>query len=399
MSGIGDKEQSLCLGLEALKNAGLYRQQRTAQVCAIENGTTEVFVDGKRCLAFCSNDYLGLTGHSRLITAFREAANTYGVGSGSAHLISGHSPEHEALEESLAAFTGRQRALLFSTGYMANLGIAQALLGRGDLMIEDKLNHASLIDAAKLCGAEFKRYRHGEAAALTERLASADDQRVMVATDGVFSMDGDFAPLAELSVESQKFGAWLMVDDAHGIGVLGETGRGVLEHFGLNDTEVPIYMATLGKALGSFGAFVAGSEALIETLIQKARTYIYTTASPPAVAAASLAALELVDEEPWRRDELRDRIEYFRQAARALGLPLAASSTAIQPIILGDAGKAMTVSARLLRAGIWVTAIRPPTVPKGSARLRIALSACHSRSHIDRLMDALKTLDLAGDCP
>jgi 8-amino-7-oxononanoate synthase len=277
---------------------------------------------------------------------------------------------------------------------MANLGVITALTGRGDTVYEDRLNHASLLDGAQLARARLKRYPHGDAAALGAMLAEHGVGEALVATDGVFSMDGDMAPLPELAEHCARKGAWLMVDDAHGIGVLGENGGGTLEHFGLGIDEVPVLMGTLGKALGSFGAFVAGSEELIETLIQQARSYIFTTATPPAIAEATRAALRLVREEPWRRERLRELIRRFRAGAAQLGLPLADSFTPIQPIIAGSAERALRWSRHLEEAGILVAAIRPPTVPEGSARLRVTLSAAHTDEQVERLLEALAGLPI-----
>lgn len=346
-------------------------------------------VNGRSLLAFCSNDYLGLVGEPRVSEAFKQGANRYGVGSGAAHLVSGHSTEHHALEEELAVFTGRERALLFSTGYMANLGAISALLGRKDAIFEDKLNHASLLDGGRLSGAKLLRFRHNDLDHLQARLQANTAAHKLIAVDGVFSMDGDLAPLPELVEIARRRDAWLMVDDAHGLGCLGASGAGCVEHFGLNAQQVPILMGTLGKSFGTFGAFVAGSEALIETLIQFSRTYIYTTALPPAVAAATRVSLRLLQEEHWRRDQLRTLIDHFRVGAEQLGLPCGASMSPIQPLIVGDEKRALAISSALMEQGIWVTAIRPPTVPIGTARLRITFSAAHSVSDVDRLLEAL----------
>jgi 8-amino-7-oxononanoate synthase len=324
-----------------------------------------------------------------VIEAFREAALQFGVGSGASHLVTGHGLEHHMLEEELAAFTGRERALLFSTGYMASLGAVAALVGRGDEVLEDRLNHASLLDGGLLSGARFSRYPHTDAAALASRLVPAGEATRLVVTDGVFSMDGDLAPLDALADCCARHRAWLMVDDAHGFGVLGASGRGCLEHFGLSPTSVPILMGTLGKAIGTFGAFLAGSATLIEYLIQKARSYIYTTALPPAVAAATRAALRLVDEESWRRERVLAHVARFRDAAMSAGLELGPSCTPIQPILLGGAKRALAASDGLWSRGIWVTAIRPPTVPDGTARLRITLSAAHTDSDVACLVETL----------
>ncbi|MGD8498945.1 MAG: 8-amino-7-oxononanoate synthase, partial [Chromatiales bacterium] len=352
----------------------------------------EMVVDGRPVLAFCSNDYLGLAAHPDVITAFRQGAERYGVGSGAAHLVNGHSAAHHALEEELAEFTNRERALLFSTGYMANLGVAQALVGRGDAVFEDRLNHASLLDAGLLSGARFTRYPHADAEDLSRRLRTRPDGERLILTDGVFSMDGDLAPLPSLAEVAQAHDAWLMVDDAHGLGVLGETGAGSLEQFGLGAEQVPILMGTLGKAFGTAGAFVAGSAELIETLIQQARTYVYTTAQPPAVAEATRAALRLVRDEPWRREHLEALVERFRAGATQIGLRLMESPTPIQPILIGQSERALQLSEALLARGLLVPAIRPPTVPKGTARLRVTLSAAHTDSQVARLLETLAAL-------
>jgi 8-amino-7-oxononanoate synthase len=349
-------------------------------------------IGGKRLLSFCSNDYLGLAQHPDLIAALRRAAAESGVGSTSAHLITGHRTEHAELEEALAAWTGRERALLFSTGYMANLGVMQALLTRGDSCVQDKLNHACLIDGAKLAGADLKRYPHADVDAAARQLDTAEANGALLATDGVFSMDGDVAPLDALAALCARKNTTLMVDDAHGIGVLGKTGAGSIEAAALNQYDVPVLMATLGKALGCAGAFVAGSTSLIEGLIQFARPYIYTTAMPPALAAAALVAVELAQADQWRREKLDALITRFRQGASQLGLALAPSTTAIQPVLLGDTKAAMDAANTLEWRGLLVTAIRPPTVPAGGARLRITLSAAHEEAHIDRLLEALEAL-------
>ena len=365
---------------------GLYRQRRTLDSAQ----SVRVVVNGKSCLSFCSNDYLGLANHPKLIEAFTQGAEQYGVGSGASHLVSGHSRVHQQLEEELAAFTGRERALVFSSGYMANLGIVTALVGKKDSVFEDKLNHASLIDAGLLSGARFQRYLHNDVASLDKHLDKIDSGNKLIVTDGVFSMDGDLAPLPELAALASKHDAWLMVDDAHGFGVLGKQGGGCAEQFALSQQQLPILMATFGKALGTYGAFVAGSDALIDNLIQFSRSYIYTTALPPAIAAATRMSLKLLQEDSWRRDHLQQNILYFRSSAQALDLPLMASQTAIQPIVLGDNQRVLRVSQQLEVLGFLVGAIRPPTVPEGTARLRITLCADHSRNEIDQLLGALQ---------
>lgn len=378
------------LAVQTAERAQAQLQRRLRSVERVEGPYIES--RGQRLLAFCTNDYLGLAQHPRLVAALKTAADAAGVGSGSAHLICGHRREHAALEEALAAWTGRERALLFSTGYMANLGVMQALLQRGELCVQDKLNHACLLDGAQLAGASLKRYPHADVDAAARQLRSETADCALLATDGVFSMDGDIAPLRELAALCAQERASLMVDDAHGLGVLGEDGAGSVAEAGLGTHEVPILMATLGKALGCGGAFVAGSAVLIDGLIQFARTYIYTTAMPPALAAAAHAAVTLAREESWRRDKLQQLIARFRRGAEQLGLPLMPSRTAIQPLLLGDAQQALDASRRLEAAGLLVVAIRPPTVPPGQSRLRITLSAAHEEAHVDRLLDALACL-------
>ena len=348
----------------------------------------EVVVDGQQLLAFCNNDYLGLANHPQVIEAWQTGAARWGVGGGASHLVIGHSTPHHALEEALAEFTGRPRALLFSNGYMANLGAVTALVGQGDTVLEDRLNHASLLDAGLLSGARFNRYLHNDPASLANRLAKACGNTLVV-TDGVFSMDGDVADLPALAREAKANDAWLMVDDAHGFGTLGVNGGGIVEHFGLSVAQVPVLMGTLGKAFGTSGAFVAGSEELIESLIQFARPYIYTTSQPPALACATLKSLELLRTEHWRREHLNTLINQFRRGAEQIGLQLMDSFTPIQPILMGDSARALRLSKRLRECGVLVTAIRPPTVPAGSARLRVTLSAAHTEAQVQLLLSVL----------
>lgn len=371
--------------LAALRRQNLYRQRR------IVDGPQQVMlqVDGRLLVNFCGNDYLGLANHPEVVAAFKRGAGQYGAGSGAAHLVCGHSRAHHQLEEELAEFTGRQRALLFSTGYMANLGVISALLGRNDTVFQDRLNHASLLDGGLLARANFKRYRHGEVDDLAAGLGKLDGGRALIVSDGVFSMDGDLAPLPALADLAEQHQAGLLIDDAHGFGVLGDNGGGCVEHFQLTAQQVPILIGTLGKAFGSFGAFVAGSEDLIEFLLQKARSYVFTTALPAAVAEASRASLRLLRQEHWRREHLQALIARFRRGAEQLGLPVLASPTAIQPIVLGDSSRVAEVGAALFGAGFWVGAIRPPTVPAGTARLRVTFSAQHRDQHIDALLEAL----------
>lgn len=370
--------------LATIAQQSLYRRRR---VVSTPQGV-QVVVDGRSVVNFCSNDYLGLANHPAVVAAFKKAVDRLGCGSGSAHLICGHSSAHHALEEELAVFTGRDRVLLFSTGYMANIGVIGALLGKGDRVLEDRLNHASLLDGGMNTPAQFVRYRHGNVDDLAAKLAG-NEARTLIVTDGVFSMDGDLAPLPEMVKQARLYRAWLMVDDAHGMGTLGATGAGIVEHYGLSQADVPILIGTLGKGFGTFGAFVAGSEQLIEWLLQKARTYIYTTALPGAVAEATRVSLKILVNDTWRRDKLRILVTRFRRGAQQLGLPVLESITPIQPLLMGDSMKAVAASEALLQSGFWVTAIRPPTVPPGGARLRITFSAQHEEQQVDALLDAL----------
>jgi len=350
-------------------------------------------INGESLHTFCSNDYLGLANHPEILKAFKQAAEKYGVGSGAAHLINGHSIEHQKLEEELAEFTGRDRVLLFSTGYMANLGVVNALMERRDMIFADRLNHASLVDAGLLSKAKMKRYAHNDIDALKKRYDKNTHDNTLILSDGVFSMDGDIAPVKQLAEIAAQQKAWLMIDDAHGFGVLGKTGAGLLEQENLSQQDVPILMATLGKAIGTAGAFVAGSNDLIEFLIQTARTYTYTTAMPPALAAATRASLKIVNDENERRENLNQNIIHFKKGASAIGIKLMLSNTAIQPIMIGSTEKTMKISERLLKEGILVTAIRPPTVPDNTARLRVTLSAEHSSDDIDILLETLERVN------
>ncbi|MDH5483677.1 MAG: 8-amino-7-oxononanoate synthase [Gammaproteobacteria bacterium] len=374
--------------LEQRQQHQLYRSRR---IVDSPQGPV-ITIDGQQRLNFCSNDYLGFANHPDIRRAFIRGIETYGNGSGAAHLVNGHSRAHHALEEELAAFSGYPRALLFSTGYMANLAIAQALCGRGDLVLEDRLNHASLLDAGLLSGARLQRYQHLDTDDLSAKLAGRDRGEKLVLTDAVFSMDGDMAPLAAISKTCRENDSWLMVDDAHGIGVLGKQGRGSLSHQLIQGTDVPIYMATLGKAFGTAGAFIAASEDIIEYLIQTARSYIYTTAMPAALAEASREALRQLQQDEWRREHLGALITRFKQGAREMGINLMPSDTAIQPIMIGDTGRAVALSQQLFEQGILITAIRPPTVPEGTARLRVTLSAAHSNQQVEQLLDVLNSL-------
>jgi 8-amino-7-oxononanoate synthase len=370
--------------LARLEQAHLYRRRL---VLDSPQGA-EVVVDGRRLLSFCSNDYLGLANDSRVIAALQRGAGQYGVGSGASHLVTGHSRAHHALEEELADFVGARRALLFSTGFMANLGVVMALAERHSLIAEDRLNHASLIDAARLARARARRYPHADVGALRRQLGP--EQRLsLILTDAVFSMDGDVAPLEALAALAREHGAWLLADDAHGLGVRGPQGRGSLAAAGLAPAGEVILMGTLGKAFGVFGAFVAGDADLVELLIQRARSYIYTTALPAAMAEAVRAALAVVRAEGWRRERLRELIARFRAGSAQLGFTLAESETPIQPLLLGEARAALALADGLRERGFLVPAIRPPTVPDGSARLRVSFSVAHTPDQVDRLVGAL----------
>lgn len=378
------------LTVEPFASASTSAQDASLQANSLEGTApqTQIMADGKAYLGFCSNDYLGLASHPDIIASLQDCAAKVGVGSTASHLVCGHSPYHHKLERELAAHTGRERALLFSTCYMANLGVVAALAGRGDTVFEDRLNHASLIDAGLLSRAALKRFRHNDCGHLAELLPNASGRKLVV-VDGVFSMDGDIAPLPEIAALCKEHDAILMVDDAHGFGVLGRHGGGCAEHFNLSPTDIPILVGALGKAFGTFGAFVAGSNALIETLIQFARPYIYTTAMPPALAAATSTSLALLKEESWRRDNLQQRIAQFRAGAKHLGLSTVDSNTPIQPVLLGDDTLVLEVAAQLKKNHILVGAIRPPTVPEGTARLRITFSAAHSEKNVEQLLQAL----------
>lgn len=370
--------------LAMLQGRGLLRTRRTLQ--SPQQVTARV--DGREVIAFCSNDYLGLAADPRLRDAAAEGAALHGVGAGASHLILGHGAAHHALEDALARFVSMPRALLFSTGYMANIGVVTALVGRGDAIFADRLNHASLNDAAQLSRAEFKRYVHGDLAMLERALAANPARRKLVVVDAVFSMDGDIAPVAEMLRLCERHEAWLLLDDAHGFGVLGASGAGVLQHFGIASDRI-IYMATLGKAAGVFGAFVAGASEVIEWLVQRARPYVYTTATPPMLAHTLLKSLEIISGECDRRDRLAQRIAQVKEACAGLPWRLLPSDTAIQPLLIGESAEAMRIADALAVRGLLVPAIRPPTVPEGTARLRISLSAGHDAEHVERLGKAL----------
>ncbi len=373
--------------LDQRKATGSVRSRRLLQSMQ----GAHIRVDGRDVLSFCSNDYLGLAAHPAIIAAVKRGADTSGAGSGASHLITGHHQYHQQLEQSLADFVRLPQALLFSTGYMANIGAVTALMGRDDAVFADKLNHASLNDAVVLSRAEFKRYPHQDMQALEKLLAASKARRKLVLVDAVFSMDGDIAPVPELLSLCEKYDAWLMLDDAHGFGVLGAEGRGVLQHFKVQSPRI-IYMATLGKAAGVAGAFVAGENTLIEYLLQNARTYIYTTASPPFLSAGLLASLSIMAQESGRRERLLTLITSLRSGLSDCRWKLEDSPTPIQPLIVGSNEDALKASEQLLQRGILVPAIRPPTVPKGTARLRISLSAAHSLDDVSMLVDALREI-------
>ena len=381
--------KDLKLELNEKKQQHRYRKRRISK----SPQQIEMEIDGNNIISFCSNDYLGFANHPKIKQAAIDAIKHYGVGSGSAHLVSGHSEAHHQLEEELAEFTGYPRAVLFSTGYMANIGLCQALLDKNDNVFEDRFNHASLIDGGLISGARFQRYLHNDVTSLEKKIARADAETDrLVLSDGVFSMDGDIADVPALSTLCKKTNSWLMIDDAHGFGTLGETGKGSLQYFSLNSDDVPVYMATLGKAMGTAGAFIAGSDDLIETVIQKARTYIYTTAMPAAIAEATRCSLTLLQDEPEHLQNLNNNITIFRNSCEQAGLTIEKSRTAIQPLLIGDDKKAVSISQQLFEKGFLVTAIRPPTVPEGTSRLRITLSAKHDKEHIEKLIETLLPL-------
>ncbi|MFL1406071.1 8-amino-7-oxononanoate synthase [Marinobacter sp. M1N3S26] len=371
--------------LEQRREAGLYRIRRQM------SGPHQPLLtaDGEPVLAFCSNDYLGLASHTELVAATRAGLDKHGLGGAASHLICGHHSEHHRLEEKLAAFTRRSGALFFSTGYMANVGVITALAGKGDTIFSDALNHASIIDGCRLSGARVRIYPHSDTETLAEQLAETDGHKLVV-TDGVFSMDGDIAPLRELAALCRRHDALLVVDDAHGFGCVGPEGRGSVLQAGLSEEDVPLVVGTLGKAFGTSGAFVAGPPMLLDYLVQKARSYIYTTAMPPALATASCRSVDLVEQDEHRRGHLTRLINRFRSEAAIMGYELMPSATPIQPIMIGDPHEAVRLSGELERRGLLVTAIRPPTVPQGESRLRVTFSASHTEEQLDQLLTALR---------
>ncbi|NMG30990.1 8-amino-7-oxononanoate synthase [Aromatoleum evansii] len=349
-------------------------------------------VDGRDMLAFCSNDYLGLAAEPELAAALKAGADRWGSGSGASHLVSGHYTVHDELERRLAAFVGCERALYLSTGFMANSGVIPALVGRGDAIFADRLNHASLVDGALLSRADLHRYPHADLGALERALTTSTAKRKLIVTDSVFSMDGDVAPLAGLLELADRFDAWLMVDDAHGFGVLGPDGRGALREAGLASWRL-VYIGTLGKAAGVSGAFIAGHGDVVEWLMQKARTYIFTTGAPPALATALLKSLDLIEHGDTRRVHLATLIEHLRTGLQLRRWQLMPSRTPIQPVVIGDNAETVAAARALWDAGLWVPAIRPPTVPQGSARLRISLTGAHTHQDVERLVAALNDLE------
>jgi len=389
-------QQRLSARLSERRTQNLLRQRRSVE----SPQQPALAVDGSKLLSFCSNDYLGLANHPDVVAAFKRGLDEYGAGSGASHLVTGHTKAHAALEEELAAFTGRSRALLFGSGFMANVGVLTTLLDDNDHVFEDKLNHASLLDGGRFSGASFRRYPHLDMARLGASLQAAEGDGVsFVVSDGVFSMDGDLAPLGELLQTAERHNAVVMIDDAHGFGCLGATGGGIVElaqaqGVVVDEQRLPVLVGTLGKAFGTAGAFVVGSDDLIETLIQFCRPYIYTTALPAAVAVATRTSLRLAQQDSWRRAHLLALVQRFRRGASELGLRLLDSPTQIQALPLGTPERALAASRQLEAQGILVTAIRPPTVPPGTARLRITFSAAHTEQQVDMLLAALAALQL-----
>ncbi len=367
-------------------DSGLLRELKTvesAQGVIVNRG-------GRQLINFSSNDYLGLANSDELKAAAQEAVAKWGVGAAASHLVCGHQSPHESLESEIATFVDAEKAIVFTSGYMANLAVPSAFLSRHDLLLQDKLNHASLIDAGLLCRASAKRYRHLDVDHAAELIKQADEPYLMLATDGVFSMNGNVADVQGLAKLCDHENRLLLVDDAHGFGVLGENGAGTLEQAGLKPSGQTLMIGTLSKAVGSFGAFVAGDSIWIDHLIQHARPYIYTTALPPAIVEATRASLCMI-REPSRREKLHENVALFRNVATENGVELLDSQTPIQSVVFGSPTDAVHASERLERQGFLVVAIRPPTVPEGTSRLRITLSAAHETSQIERLVDALVT--------
>ena len=373
--------------LTALKEKGLYRAFRT-----IEGAQgPRVRIGGREIVLLCSNDYLGLANHPALRKAAEGALKRYGFGAGASRLVSGTMVLHRELEERIAAFKGTESALLFNSGYAANTGVIPALAGRGDTVFSDRLNHASIVDGCLLSRATVRRYRHADVGHLERLLADAEKSRTrLIVTDGVFSMDGDVAPLAEIVKLAGRYGAAVMVDDAHGTGVIGENGRGTAEHLGVDMRRIDVHMGTLGKGLGAFGAFVAGSKDVIDLLVNRARPFIYSTALPPAVVVAALAALDIIEREPERRVMLWEKARFMRKGLEELGFDTMNSGTQIIPLLVGDAGKAVAMTEALLAENVFAQAVRPPTVPEGTARIRVTVTAVHSQRDLEKALDAFK---------
>ena len=377
--------KDLATELDTLKEKNLFRSRKLLSTAQ----QIEPVINGQKVLSFCSNDYLGLANHPKLVESFMQATTKYGVGAGASHLITGHHVCHAKLEEELAEFLGCEKVLLFSTGYMANLGVVTTLGSRNSIIFADKLNHASLNDAAIQSRAKLKRYEHLNTKQLEELIVDSEINNKLILTDGVFSMDGTVTPVSKLQSISNKYRATLIIDDAHGIGVLGKLGKGSTEDKLINEN---ILIGTLGKAFGTFGAFVAAKQEIIEWIIQRAHSYIYTTALPPAIAEATRTSLQLIKTESWRRENLLKLTEYFRESCKQKNIPLSSSNTPIQPIIIGKNKDALKVSEELLKSGILVPTIRPPTVPQNTARLRVSLCTFHTKEHIDQLTLALEQL-------
>ena len=379
-------EKQLGTQLQLRKSDSQWRERLLLQ----SKQSAELVLDDSQLINFSSNDYLGLASNLSTIESVHQQLDSLGVGSGASHLVSGHHQIHQTLEIEVAKFLNRDSAVTFSTGYMANLGILQSLAKKGDLIIADKLNHASLIDGAKLSNANSVRYQHCDMSALEKRLKSEAPQKWVV-TDGVFSMDGDLAPLDKIAGLCQKYQANLIVDDAHGVGVVGEQGQGCAEFYNLDQNQLPVLMGTFGKALGGFGAFVTGSQQLTDYLVQFARPYIYTTAMPAILAAANLHNVRLIKNDTSLMQRLKQNITKFKLLAEQAGLNLLASDTAIQPIVIGDSDKLVELNRQLIEAGYLVGAIRPPTVPVKTDRLRITLSAQHTEKQIKGLIEQLNS--------
>lgn len=375
----------LASALNLRKQDHLYRQRLVVD----ESTAAKLKIDGKSYVNFCSNDYLGLASDAKLKLALQQATEKYGVGSGASQLVCGYSQSHQQLELELADFLQRPRAVVFSSGFLANLGVISSLLSRNDSAYLDRLDHASIIDGVKFSGAKFERYAHKNVEDLERRLKKPNSGKSLVISDGVFSMDGDIAPVAQLTQLTKQHDALLMIDDAHGVGVLGKNARGCIELANTETQKVDILVGTFGKAFGTCGAFVSGKEEIIETIIQKSRTLIYTTALPAAITETTRASLKLIRTESWRRDKLNSNIEYFKRQSERNGINLSGSSTAIQPIIVGSSEASLALSEALKHAGLLVIAIRPPTVAKNGARLRITLSAAHDQNQIDLLVSTL----------